>query len=85
MGKRFQEETAMKCPICKHGETIEGTASMTLERGGTTLIFKNVPAQICNNCGEEFFNGDITASILEQAETAVNHGVEIDIRQYRAA
>ncbi|WFP50834.1 type II toxin-antitoxin system MqsA family antitoxin [Methylomonas sp. EFPC3] len=75
----------MKCPICKHGETINGTASMTLERGGATLIFKNVPAQICNNCGEEFFNENITASILEQAESAVNAGVELDIRQYRAA
>ena len=75
----------MKCPICKHGETINGTASMTLERGETTLIFKNVPAQICNNCGEEFFNENITASILDQAESAVNAGVEIDIRQYRAA
>jgi len=75
----------MKCPICKHGETINGTASMTLERDGATLIFKNVPAQICNNCGEEFFNENITASILDQAESAVNAGVEIDIRQYRAA
>lgn len=75
----------MKCPICKHGQTINGTASMTLERGGATLIFKNVPAQICNNCGEEFFNESITASILEQAESAVNAGVELDIRQYRAA
>jgi len=75
----------MKCPICKHGETVAGNASMTLERGGTTLVFKNVPAQICNNCGEEFFNDDITASILDQAELAVNAGVEIDVRQYRVA
>ena len=75
----------MRCPICKHGETFSGTASMTLERGSAMLVFKNVPALICNNCGEEFFNDDITASILKQAESAVNAGVEIDVRQYRAA
>ncbi len=75
----------MKCLICKHGETIDGTASMTLERGRATLIFKNVPAQICNNCGEEFFAEEITSSILKQAELAVNDGIEFDVRQYRAA
>lgn len=42
----------MKCPICKHGSTHKGYASITLERDGTTLFFKNVPADICDNCGE---------------------------------
>lgn len=75
----------MKCPICKHGDTVSSTASLTLERGSATLVFKNVPAQICNNCGEEYFSDDITRSILNQAEAAINAGVEIDVRQYRAA
>lgn len=75
----------MKCPICKHGEMVSGTASMTLERGNATLVFKNVPAQICNNCGEEYFEEEITSSILKQAELAVNDGIEFDVRQYRAA
>lgn len=75
----------MKCPICKHGDTISGTASITLERNAATLVFKNVPAQICNNCGEEYFTDNITQSIMEQAETAIAQGVQIDVRQYQAA
>ncbi|MGZ5006649.1 MAG: type II toxin-antitoxin system MqsA family antitoxin [Methylobacter sp.] len=75
----------MKCPICKHGDTINGTASITLERKAATLVFKNVPAQICNNCGEEYFTDDITQSIMKQAESAIAQGVQIDVRQYRAA
>ncbi|MGH7938508.1 MAG: type II toxin-antitoxin system MqsA family antitoxin, partial [Bryobacteraceae bacterium] len=43
----------MKCTICKKGETAPGTATVTLERGGLTLVVKDVPAQICDNCGEE--------------------------------
>jgi len=54
-------------PICQHGETTNGTASITLERGSATLVFKNVPAQVCTNCGEEFFSDDVTRSILAQA------------------
>jgi YgiT-type zinc finger domain-containing protein len=75
----------MICPICRHGETVNGTASMTLETGATTLVFKAVPAQICNNCGEEYFSDEITQSILKQAESAIAQGVQIDVRQYKAA
>lgn len=75
----------MKCPICKHGETGNGTASMTMERGSAILVFKNVPAQICNNCGEEYFEEEITSSILKQAELAISEGIEFDVRQYQAA
>jgi len=75
----------MKCPICKHGETTNGTASITLERASGTLVFKNVPAQVCTNCGEEFFSDDVTRSILDQAESAISAGVKIDVRQYRTA
>jgi YgiT-type zinc finger domain-containing protein len=46
----------MKCPICRHGETEQGFATVILERNNTTLIFKQVPATVCNNCGEEFIN-----------------------------
>jgi len=75
----------MKCPICKHGDTISGTASITLERNAATLVFKDVPAQICNNCGEEYFTDSITQAIIKQAESAIAQGVQIDVRQYRAA
>ena len=36
----------MKCMICKHGSTVDGTATITLEKNGATIIFKHVPAQI---------------------------------------
>ncbi|MDI1231801.1 MAG: type II toxin-antitoxin system MqsA family antitoxin [Methylobacter sp.] len=75
----------MKCPICKHGDTMTGTASITLEKNAATLVFKGVPAQICNNCGEEYFTDNITQSIMKQAELAIAQGVQIDVRQYRAA
>lgn len=76
------EETPMKCPICKHGETKLGTASVTLERGGATLVFRNVPAQVCDNCGEAFHSEEVTAALLKQAESAVAAGVEVDVRRF---
>lgn len=75
----------MKCPICKHGNTHAGVASITLERGDTTIMFKLVPAQICENCGEIYHDAKVTRSLLQQADQAAKGGVGIDVRRYAAA
>ncbi|HAF43991.1 MAG: type II toxin-antitoxin system MqsA family antitoxin [Lentisphaerota bacterium] len=72
----------MKCPICKHGNTHPGVASITLERGDSTVMFKSVPAEICDNCGEVYHDAKVTKSLLEQADLAAKSGVEIDVRRY---
>ena len=37
----------MKCVICKHGETNPGEVTVTLPKTEATLIFKLVPAEVC--------------------------------------
>ena len=75
----------MKCPICRHGVTEPGLASLTLERGTTTLVYRQVPAEICSNCGEIFHDAAVTTDLLKQAELASAAGVEIDVRRYALA
>lgn len=75
----------MKCVICKLGETRPGKATVTLERAGTTLVIKNVPANICANCGEEYVNAETTQLLLRTAEEAVRSGVQVSVRDYVAA
>lgn len=75
----------MKCPICKHGNTHAGIASITLERDGSTMVFKRVPADICENCGEAYHDAKVTRSLLQQADQAAKSGVEIDVRRYATA
>ena len=75
----------MKCPICRHGETEAGYATVVLERHKTTLIFKSVPANVCNNCGEEFICETISAKLFDVAKSAVEMGVQVDIREYLEA
>ncbi|WP_408953944.1 YgiT-type zinc finger protein [Methylomonas sp. DH-1] len=40
------------CVICKLGMMTDDFASITFEFGETVLVFKKVPAKVCNNCGE---------------------------------
>ena len=75
----------MTCAICKHGETQPGKATVTLERGPMTLVFKGVPAELCANCGEQYLDQKTTAQLLKTAEETARAGVQVDIREYKAA
>ena len=75
----------MRCPVCKNGDTNSGLATVTLERSGTTLVFKDVPADICGNCGEAFHSEGVTRRLLAQADEAARGGVEVDVRRYAPA
>jgi YgiT-type zinc finger domain-containing protein len=86
MGSGIQEEeTSMMCVICKGGETQPGTATVTLDREGATVVIKGVPARVCTNCGEEYVEEAVTARLLKTAEEAVRAGVQVDVRTYAAA
>lgn len=72
----------MKCVICKQGETTPGTSTLTLTRDGTTLVVKNVPAEVCTNCGEAYVEEPVTRRLLKTAEEVARAGVEVDVREY---
>ena len=72
----------MKCVICRQGETRPGRATVTLTRGTMTLVVKGVPASICDNCGEEYVEEDVTAALLDLVEASVREGVEVEVREY---
>ena len=68
----------MKCIVCKQAETSPGTTTVTLERHGSTFVFKDVPAQICPNCGEDYLDDTVTGSLLKSADTMVAVGTQVD-------
>lgn len=75
----------MKCVICKQGETQFGFMTATLERDSTTVVFKGVPAEVCQTCGENYLSSETSQKLLLQAEDAVKNGVEFDVRRFIAA
>jgi YgiT-type zinc finger domain-containing protein len=74
----------MKCVICKQGLTQNGFACVTLHREHTTVVIKDVPAEICENCGEYYLSQDVTEKIQDLAEQAVKQGVEVEVLRYAA-
>ena len=74
----------MTCMICKHGQVRPGPATVTLQREGCTVIFKEVPAEVCENCGEYYLSEAVGAELLRRAEQAAQSGAELEILRYAA-
>ena len=74
----------MNCVVCKHGETRPGQVTVTLQRGDTTVILKQVPAEVCQNCGEYYLSDTVAGQVMSRAEGAVKSGAEVEIRRFAA-
>jgi YgiT-type zinc finger domain-containing protein len=72
----------MKCVVCKVGQTRSSTTTVTLQREGTTLVLKGVPAEVCSNCGEAYVDEGTTAKLLGEAQEAIRAGVQVRISEY---
>lgn len=66
------------------GETSAGQVTVTLQRGELTVLIKNVPAQICENCGEYYLSDEITDQVLKQAEASAVKNAEVEILRFAA-
>lgn len=75
----------MKCVICQFGETEPGTTTVTLTRGEMTVVIRDVPAQICEICGEEYVDAATGKRLSQIAEKALSEGVQVDVRRYKVA
>lgn len=72
----------MTCFFCK-GETIETTTKFIVDLGNCVVIVKNVPARVCQQCGEATYSNDV-AKHLEKIVDAVKSSImsEVAIIEY---
>jgi len=72
------------CVLCKNGETRPGTVTVTLERGKTVVVVRDVPADVCENCGEYYLDSSVAQEVYQRAEAAVARNAEVEILHYAA-
>lgn len=80
----------MKCIICKVGETALQRTTVTFQRQNTSIIIKNVPAEVCTNCGEQYVDsetGERLSFIADEAlkDTVKVNGEAVTVQHYQAA
>lgn len=74
----------MICTICKIGKMNSGRVTVTLHRGQSVIVIKNVPASVCENCGEYSLSEEVTKEVMKRAEIAVANNAEVEVLQYAA-
>ena len=74
----------MKCTICKTGQTHPGTTTVTLQRANTVVVIRDVPADICEDCGEYYLSEPTAKRVYADADETARRHVEVVIQQYAA-
>ena len=59
-----------------------GNNNNYFRKRNSTIVFKDVPANICDNCGEKYVNDNITKDLLKKANELIKNGMEVDIRKF---
>lgn len=75
----------MKCTVCQNGECQPGLVSQSFDREGKVTVFRNVRAEICDNCGMRYFDSATTADLLARLKESALHHSEIEVINLRAA
>jgi YgiT-type zinc finger domain-containing protein len=75
----------MKCAFCKAGTTNPGSATYTVERDGHTYVLRDVPGEVCGDCGEAYFSGATVTAVMTQVELANTAGTDVAVLKFKAA
>ncbi len=51
-----------RCTFCK-GKPDKGTTEFLARAGGEVVVIKDVPAYVCEQCGEAYYTPDISRKI----------------------
>jgi YgiT-type zinc finger domain-containing protein len=58
------------CAACNRGTLKRGTTTATFETEDTTIVIRNVPAEVCDACGDGSYDAVTTERLLELASEA---------------
>lgn len=71
----------MNCILCK-SNLIEGKVNHIIDFEGHIIIIKEVPANICKQCGEYFIENEIALKLEKIVEEAKKNKAEVFIVNY---
>ncbi len=75
----------MDCALCKNGTTQKGHVTVTLERGSAIILIKDVPAEVCTNCGHYYLTEEMTKILVEKGREAISKGAEFEVLKLQVA
>ena len=71
------------CPMCG-GSRINGSTTFTAELGFGVLVVRHVPARVCAQCGEEWLEDSVAATLEDAVAQARARRSVVDVLEWRA-
>ncbi len=71
----------MKCFMCK-GELENKLTNFLLDLGTCIIIVKNVPSQVCTQCGEVSYSDEVARNLEKIVNSTRSNSAEIAIFNY---
>jgi YgiT-type zinc finger domain-containing protein len=71
----------MNCIVCK-GELTKKDINHIADIDGHIIIIKNVPAEVCEQCGESFFENQVALTLEKIVDEIISNKAEITIVDY---
>lgn len=75
---------ATTCMVCHQGEIQPGTTSYVFERDGQRLVVRDVPADVCGQCGEAWLDDRVAGQVLAMAAQARRAAERVVVSHYPA-
>jgi len=84
MGRGYEnkEERLMECFMCK-GDLIEKNVNYVVDLENTIIIIKEVPAKVCTQCGERFYDDETAKNIEKIVNQLKQLSMEVSIINYK--
>ncbi|HLA27743.1 MAG TPA: type II toxin-antitoxin system MqsA family antitoxin [Syntrophales bacterium] len=84
MTGKGKKNNIRRCPLCE-GTMEEGIATLPFLIAEKVIVVKNVPAEICSNCGEPYMKSQVVSAIEELLDRLDDLQSEVSIVYYKAA
>ncbi|HET7503465.1 MAG TPA: type II toxin-antitoxin system MqsA family antitoxin [Kofleriaceae bacterium] len=69
------------CPLCG-GQLALDHATIPFVLGGTVAVIKQVPAEVCDACGEPFLHSDATDVVSALLDKALASSADVSVITY---
>jgi len=66
------------CPICGGGR-LPGRVTFSVDLGGGVVVVRQVPATVCDQCGEEWLDDAVAADLEKRANDARDRGAQVEV------
>lgn len=72
------------CTFCK-GDLHAALTTFTIDLDTCIVIIRNVPSQVCTQCGEPYYSTEVMRQLYKIAESVRNSMTEVAIVNYHSA